>query len=116
MYDAVSEPALVEEFELRVDVAWQCALAAAHHDRPEEQMALVNEPQSKRLTSQRGTPDRDVSRGGLLEPADRIGGEIALDPSPRADCRLKGPGVHDLLRRPPDLGKIASPLADQCRC
>jgi hypothetical protein len=41
MNDAVSEPALVEEFELRADVVEQRALAAAHHDRPEEQMTLV---------------------------------------------------------------------------
>src|SRR6266496_100713 len=40
--DAVSEPVLVEEFELRADVVRQCALAATHHDGPEEQMALVD--------------------------------------------------------------------------
>jgi hypothetical protein len=31
--DAVSEPALIEKFELRADVVWQGALAASHHDR-----------------------------------------------------------------------------------
>jgi len=42
--DAVSEPALIEKFELRADVVWQGALAASHHDRAQEQMALVNQP------------------------------------------------------------------------
>src|ERR1035441_10170270 len=106
MNDAVSDPALVEEFELSADLVPQCALAAAHHDRPEEQMALVDQPQSERLASELGTPDRDVSFGGLLEQADRIGLEGALDLGARAGYRLKDPGVHDLLRRPPDLGEV----------
>ena len=54
MDDAVSEPALVEEVELSADVVGQGALAAAHHDRPEEQMALVDQPQSERLASELG--------------------------------------------------------------
>ena len=103
---AVSEAALVEEFEPCADVVGQCALAAAHHDRPEEQLALVDQPESERLTGELGAPDRDVSFGGLLEPADGIGVEVALDPGPRAGYRLKGPGVHDLLGRPPDLGEV----------
>src|SRR5437588_1793051 len=69
-------------------------------------MALVDQPQSERLASELGTPDRDVSFGGLLEPADRVAVEVALDPGPGAGYRLKGPGVHDLLRRPPDLGEV----------
>ncbi len=40
--DAVSEPSLIEKFELRADVVWQGALAASHHDRAQEQMALVD--------------------------------------------------------------------------
>ena len=42
--DAAPEPALVEKFELHADVVGQCALAAAHHDRPQEQMTLVDQP------------------------------------------------------------------------
>ena len=44
--DAVSEPALIEKFELRADVVWQGALAASHHDRVQEQMALVDPPRA----------------------------------------------------------------------
>jgi hypothetical protein len=81
-------------------------LAAANHDRPEKQVALVDQAQGERLAGEVCTPDRDVSFGGLLEPADRIGVEVALDPGPRAGYRLEVPGVHDLLRRPPDLGEV----------
>ena len=45
--DAVSEPAFIEKFELRAD--WQGAVAASHHDRAQEQMALVNQP-GKRIS------------------------------------------------------------------
>jgi len=44
--DAVSEPALIEKFELRADVVWQGALAASHHDRAQQQMALVDQPRA----------------------------------------------------------------------
>jgi hypothetical protein len=42
MNDAVSEPALAEEFELCAEPVGQRVLAAANHDRPEEQVALVD--------------------------------------------------------------------------
>jgi hypothetical protein len=69
-------------------------------------VALVHQAQGERLAGELGTPDRDVSFGGLLEPVDRIRVELALDPGPRARYRLDVPGVHDLLRRPPDLGVV----------
>ena len=43
MNHAVLEPLLVEEFELRADVDGQGPLAPADNDRPEEQMALVDQ-------------------------------------------------------------------------
>ena len=55
--DAVSEPALIEKFELRADVVWHGALAASHHDRAQEQMALVDQPQADCVASELGTPD-----------------------------------------------------------
>lgn len=50
--DAVSEPALIEKFELRADVVWQGALAASHHDRAQEQMALVDQPRADCVASE----------------------------------------------------------------
>ena len=58
--DAVAKAALVEQFELGTDVVGQGALAAAHHDRAEEQMALVDQPLADRLAGELGTADRDV--------------------------------------------------------
>jgi hypothetical protein len=65
-------------------------------------MALVDQPQSERMAGELGTPDRDVSFGGLPEPADRIGVEVALDPRPRAkprsiDARPRRGTLGDLL-------------------
>ena len=70
--DAVSEPALVEKLKLRTDVVRQGALAASHHDRAQEQMALVDQPRANRVASELGTPDCDVGRRGPLEPPDGV--------------------------------------------
>ena len=100
--DAVSEPALIDKFELRADVVGQRALAASHHDWAQEQMTLVDQPRANCVTSELGTPDCDVGHRGLLEPPHGVSIELALDPRPRAGYRLKRPGVHDLLSCPPD--------------
>jgi hypothetical protein len=90
--DAVSEPALIEKFELRADVVRQGALAASHHDRAQEQMALVDQPRADCVASELGAPDCDVGPRGLLEPPDGVSIELALDPRPRAGWR-PGSGV-----------------------
>src|SRR3954453_13393789 len=77
--DAVSEPALIEKFELRADVLWQGALAASHHDRAQEPMALFDHPRADCVASELGAPDRDVGPRGLLEPPDGVSIELALD-------------------------------------
>ena len=77
MNDAVSEASLVEEFELCPDLVGKRPFAAAHQDGPEEQIALIDQAVGKRLASELGTPDRDVSLRGLLQPADRIGVEVS---------------------------------------
>jgi hypothetical protein len=68
--DAVSEAAFIETFELRADVVSQGALAAFHHDRAQEQMALVEQPRADCVASELGTPNCDVGPRGLLEPPD----------------------------------------------
>jgi hypothetical protein len=82
--DAVSEPAFIEKFELRADVVWQGALAASHHDRAQEQMALVDQPGADRLAGELGTANCDVGPRGLLEPPGGVSIELALDPRPRS--------------------------------
>jgi hypothetical protein len=77
--DAVWEHALAQEFELGTDVVRQGALAPTHHDRTEEQMAVLDQPGGDRLDGELGGADRNVGARGLFEPPDRIGIEIALD-------------------------------------
>ena len=49
--DAVSEPAFIEEFELRADVVSQGALAASDLDQAQEQMTLVDQPRAECVLS-----------------------------------------------------------------
>src|SRR5262245_15718199 len=84
MNEAAREAALVEQLELRAHVVGHGALAASHHDRAQEQMALVDQPGADRLAGELGTPDRDVGLRGLLELPDGVRLELALDPRPRA--------------------------------
>src|SRR5580698_6904140 len=104
--DVVSDPALVEKFELHPDAVRQGALAASYHDRTQEQVALVDQPRADCVAGELGTADCDVGPRGLLEPPDGVSIELALDPRPRAGHRLKRPGVHDLLGCPPDPGIV----------
>jgi hypothetical protein len=50
--------------------------------------------------------DCDVGPRGFLEPQDGVWIELALDPRPRTGCRVKRPGAHDLLGRPPGPGIV----------
>jgi hypothetical protein len=54
--DAVSEPALIEKFELNAHVVGQGALTASDHDRAQEQMALVHQPCADCMASELGAP------------------------------------------------------------
>ena len=72
MNDAVLEPALVEQFELRSDAVRQGAFAATHHDRAYEEKALVDQPGADRLAGEVATRDRDVGRRGQLQLSDRL--------------------------------------------
>ena len=58
--EPVSEPALIEKLELRADIVRQGALTASHHDRAQEQMALVDQARADCLAGKLGTPDCDV--------------------------------------------------------
>jgi hypothetical protein len=81
--DAVSEPAFIEKFELRAAIVWRGALAASHHDRAQEQMALVAQPRADCVASELGTPDFDVGPRGLLDDAQRVRAGSPLAPGGR---------------------------------
>src|SRR4051794_7971429 len=70
--DAVSEAAFIEELELRAHVASQRALAAADHDRAQEQVAFVDNARRDCLACELGAPDGEVGHRRLLEPQDVV--------------------------------------------
>src|SRR6476469_326646 len=57
MNDTILEAALIEQFELRADVVRQGAFAATHHDRAQEEMALVDQPGGDRLAGELAAGD-----------------------------------------------------------
>ena len=57
MNEAVSEAALIEQFESRPDVVRQGAFAAANHDRAQEEMALIDKAGADRLAGEIAAPD-----------------------------------------------------------
>jgi hypothetical protein len=60
VHDAAAKAALVQQLELGMDAGGKGALATAHEDRPEEEMALVDQPLGDRLAGELGPADRDV--------------------------------------------------------
>jgi hypothetical protein len=49
VHDAALEPAFVEQLQPCADALGQGALAPSHHDREQEQVALVDQPRGDRL-------------------------------------------------------------------
>src|SRR5213595_1595911 len=96
MNNSAAEAALGQEFELGANVVRERPLSATHDDRGEEQMALVDQARGHRLAGECGTANCDVAVRGLLQPCDRTGVEVVLDPCPRARRGLERAGVHDL--------------------
>ena len=58
---AVAETAFVQQLEVQPDVVGQRPLAAPHHDRRDEQVALVDQPGPERLRGKLGTTYGDVA-------------------------------------------------------
>src|SRR6266540_135931 len=104
--DAAAKAALVQQLELNMDAGGQGALATAHEDRHEDEMALVDQPLGDRLAGELRPADRDVGSRALLQPPDRRGVELALDSGSLAAHRVKRPGVDNLLGRTPDLREV----------
>jgi hypothetical protein len=97
---------MVQQLQLQKDAVGEGALASAHEDRHEEEVALVHQPRPERAGGKVGAPDGEVSCRLRLELADRVGVEVALDPRPGGGGRLQGPRVDDLLGRPPDVREV----------
>jgi inner membrane transporter RhtA len=61
VHDAAREPALVQELKLRADAGRERPLTATHHDRAEEQVALVDQTRGDRLPGKLGAPHGEIA-------------------------------------------------------
>jgi hypothetical protein len=93
---AVAEPALVQQFQLKVETGGQRARPPAHHDGIEEEVALVHQAGRERVRREPRTPDGDVPPRGFFQPADCVRVELPLEPGPRAGNRVQRRRVDDL--------------------
>jgi hypothetical protein len=82
VYDAVAESALVEERELGTRVGRKRRLAATENDRPDEQLALVNQPGLESLCREVRTSHDKVASGCGLQVVYRARGRSGV----RAGC------------------------------
>jgi hypothetical protein len=106
VHDVVAETALVLQFETEADIVRQGLLAASHHDGRDEQVTLVDEPGSERVSSELRAAHGEVTFRGRFRLSYRASVELPLDPRAGARHRLQGLGVHDLVGRPPDLREV----------
>ena len=60
MHHAVAEPAFVDELELDVHVGRQRPVAATEDDRPDEQLALVDQTRLERLGGEVRTAHEEI--------------------------------------------------------
>ena len=59
--DALAEATFVEQLELQADICGKSRLAAAHQDRRDEQMELVDQPRLDRVGGEPGTAHGEVT-------------------------------------------------------
>src|SRR3954470_14001803 len=106
MDHAAVETARTQQFELDASVAGKRRVAAADDDWVDEQVVLVDEAGPDRLSGEVRPSDADVTLGLRLEPPDRVGIELPLEPGLRARDVAERPREDDLLGAPPDLRVI----------
>ena len=78
--DTVAESALVEQLELDAPVDRQRRLAPIEDDRPDEQLALVDQPGLESLCREVRASHQEIAFGGGLQVAYRAGVEAAFEP------------------------------------
>src|SRR5215813_10160325 len=99
---SISETALVQEIQLCAYVAGQDPLAAAKHDRHDQQMILVDEPGPDRVCGEGRSSHRNIVRQSSLQVAKRLRVEFPLQTRLRCRDGLQGFGIDDLVGRLPD--------------
>ena len=106
--DAVAEPALVEQLERRRGRRpGSAALPPPTTIGDRNRWISSTSPAASACAASSGPPTQMSRSGRVLELADRVRVELALDPRPGAGRLLQRPGVDDLVRRPPDLREVA---------
>jgi uncharacterized damage-inducible protein DinB len=105
-HHAAAEAAFLQQLEREPDVVGKSLVPAAHDDGDEEQMDLVDEPGLERLGGEVRAAHGEVAFRRRLQPPDRLGVEVPLDPRPGRVHRLQRPGVDDLAGRLPDGGEV----------
>lgn len=104
VHHAVAEAAFVEELELQPDTVRKSTPATSHHDRRDEEAALVDQSRAESLGCQLWAAHGDVAlRSGLRLP-DGYRVELPLEPGPLAGNSFERSRVHDLVGRLPHLG------------
>src|SRR5919199_3038614 len=110
VHDTVAEPALVQQLELGARVAGQRGLASTEEYGPDEQVALIDESGFERVGGEVRTAHGEITGGRCLRGADRVGVEVALEPSFGGRHSLQRGGVDDLVGRPPDVREVGHEL------
>lgn len=103
---AIAKAALLHKLKLQSNVGREGWFAAAHDDRCEEQLTLVDQPGSKGVSSQLRTPDEDILLDALFQLSNGFGVEVALNSSFAGGWSLQRPRIDDFVRSLPDLCKV----------
>ena len=61
VHNTVAETAFVQQFEFQAEIVGEGPFASSHHDRRDEQVALVDQPGLDRLGGEVGTAHGDVT-------------------------------------------------------
>ena len=91
-----------------IAVVWQGWFTASQDDRYEEQMTLIDQPGPEGVGGERRTPDEDVMRimqTGRFQLSNRFRIERLLKLRFASGDSLQRLGVHDFVRRLPDVAK-----------
>lgn len=82
--DTTAGPPLVKQLKVEADMPGEGVLAAAQHDWPEEQVALIHQARLKRLGSEISSAHRQIVRCVSLHSQDRLDVELPCKGGPIA--------------------------------
>ena len=102
----IPEPALIEEFELYLDVSGETRFASTDHDWEHEEVDLIHKSCCEGVLCQTWPVDADVSIGSKFQSFQGFGVEAALESRARCPNRVEGAGVDDLVEGTPCLAVV----------